>query len=52
MIMVNKINDEVPNKYHMYDSKLGTITVLLRVGILLIYILGIIRTYKKNRDIR
>jgi hypothetical protein len=44
------LNEGRPKIYHMYDSILGEITIGIRMLILLICVIGLIRTYRKYKD--
>lgn len=46
--ILNKINDHDHDKYHMYDSVPGYLLIGFRCIIMLIYVIGIIITYRSS----
>lgn len=50
LTLLTKINDGDHNKYHMHDTVPSYLLLAFRLMTLLIFIVGIILTWKKSRN--
>lgn len=49
IIGINKLTDDQYYKYHIYDGFAGIIIILLRIGMFVYFLIGLVKTYKKAR---
>ena len=50
LTLLGKINDGSSDKYHMYDSIPSYLLVFFRLATVLVFIIGIIKSYRETTD--